>query len=185
MPARACQLTVKGFLTQAIPAAAPHLRPQESLRGTGKGSSCIHTAVCTKELWPPPPLAFPEPLQGSCSFTLPQRALTHALVLLPPAQGATTALLVPWKKRDLAQRLKFRLLGHQLSSYPSMLTFWCPRGLSEAAQLLLAEARRGWGHLLAFFFLRSLQMVAWEGVVKRMREEFKPTDLKSRSTPCS
>lgn len=140
--------------------------------------------MCTKELWPPPPLAFPEPLQGSCSFALPQRALTHALVLLPPAQGATTALLVPWKKRDLAQRLKFRLLGHQPSSYPSMLTFWCPRGSSEAAQLLLAEARSGWGHLLAFF-LRLLQMGAWGEVVKRMREEFKPTDLKSRSTPCS
>ncbi|EOB00434.1 hypothetical protein Anapl_00715 [Anas platyrhynchos] len=128
---------------------------RESLQGTGKGSSCIHTAVCTKELWPPPPLAFPEPLQGSCSFTLPQRALTHALVLLPPAQGATTALLVPWKKRDLAQRLKFRLLGHQPSSYPSMLTFWCPRGLSEAAQLLLAEARSGWGHFLVRQCLRQ------------------------------
>lgn len=132
MPARACQLTVKGFLTQAIQATAPHLRPQESLQGTGKGSSCIHTAVCTKKPWPPPPLAFPEPLQGTCSFTLPQRALTHTLVLLPPAQRTTTALSVRWKKRDSGQRLKFRLLGHQLSSYPSKLSLSCAQEAYQA-----------------------------------------------------
>lgn len=51
--------------------------------GAGKNSSCTHTAQ--KNPWSPPPLTFAEQLQGTCSCTLPQWALSpHS-----PATGSS------------------------------------------------------------------------------------------------
>lgn len=114
----------KTLEAKAIQAIVPHLWPQESLQGAGKGSSCIHTALCTKKPWPsPPPLAFPEPLQD----TLPQWAHIHTILAASSSIRGCNRLwqIADGSRKNLGQNLKFISCLH----YPTTLTSHVPTRL--------------------------------------------------------
>lgn len=65
-----CQMTIKDLITEGDPSYGTLSLTTGKPSGAGKSSSCIHTAQKTP--WSLPPLTFPEHVQGTSSYTLPQ-----------------------------------------------------------------------------------------------------------------